>query len=931
MAATIQIEHTEVPSSPALTFIGGVEWHAQTFTVVDSFTVSRVDLFMNRLNNPGTFTVEVRGVSATTGQPDGSSIASASVSESQIDLHPAGPSWLTFNLNVSPQLASGTTYALVMSAPAGGQVGSNGARTQYTTTPADTGYSGGQHWFSGSSGTDGNWSGTQPLRDDKFRIWGIPVWLTGTSYTTGDSTVGSDGNSYAALQDHTSSTSNEPGVDTGTGVGTGNDAWENFWDIEMGTKVRVIPFIFSSTVAYVSEFGDGYTRFYFGDAILTDGVGDNVEVVTPYAVADLPQIQHTQIGDVQWLVHNSYAPRKLTRTNPTTFSLDKIVFEKGPFLKRNDIAEKDDITMTSSVSAADATGTLTASAVSFTAENVGSLYKITQPRATVVVTQSGAGTSSTIPVFGSFTWTTHGTWTGTAKLERNENSGGWETFRVQTSSDDANIQFSSTEKEDNVLFRITVEGGVTGTISSDINVHASTQDGIVRVDSFVQGTVVNITVLAALADTNSTTRWAEGSWSDRRGYPRAVGFYEGRVVYGSTTKQPQTIWLSETDDFEDFRAGTNASDSFAITLQTTNTVRWIAALEALIVGTSGDEWRVQSNKLDTPVTPTSASAKQQTEFGSRELQAAKVRDVVLFVDFVGRKVRELTFSEAVRKHVAPDLTALAEHITKSGIVAIAHQKNPDSILWCVLSNGNLLSMTYEREQDTIGWSSHPIDGEVHSVCVIPGASEDQVWIAVGRNVEAEGRTYIERLGSRILPDDLEDAFYVDSGVTVTNDPASTTIAGLKHLVGETVVVLGDGVVYTPTAVVDASGEVTISAAVSTAQVGLAYRYKLKPMRPDFGSATGTTRGSKVKVAEMAISFVDTFGAKSGVDFDNLFDIDFLNTEWENSSGVTGLFTGDVVANLDSGFSFQNPLVVSGNGPLPCTVRAIIPRIEKTSR
>lgn len=394
-----------------------------------------------------------------------------------------------------------------------------------------------------------------------------------------------------------------------------------------------------------------------------------------------------------------------------------------------------------------------------------------------------------------------------------------------------------------------------------------------------------------------------------------------------------TIWFSGVGDYEDFAAGTNDNNSFSVELPTQNKVVWIEALEVLMAGTGGDEWKVGSNNLDTPVTPTNFTIRQQTDFGGKQLQPIKINEAILFVDFVGRKLREMTFSEDKQKYVAPDLTSLSEHITSSGVIDMAVQKNPDSIVWCVLDDGSLISMTYERDQNVIAWAKHPIGGtsvEVQSVAVIPASTEDEVWITVSRTINSASAIYVEKMASRTFTD-INDAFFVDSGITDTNSPASATITGLTHLVGESVVVLGDGVEYTPTAVVNGSGEVTISTAVSTAQVGLSNTYKLQPMRLDVSGPGGTTHGSIKKFPELVVSFLNTQAARYGDSASDLYEIDFSDERWVDNGKITGLFTGDVVVAFDGGFNVDDPILISDNGAMPCTIRAIVARIEKTGR
>jgi len=478
--------------------------------------------------------------------------------------------------------------------------------------------------------------------------------------------------------------------------------------------IRLIPFIYSADIAYMCEFGNGYARFYYDDELLTSG-GSAVEVVTPYTSAHLSQVQYKQIGDVLWLVHPSYAPRKLSRTTATTFDLSEIVFEKGPFLTRNDLANDDDVTMQASVIVTDTTGTLTSTVETFKAGHVGSLFQLTHPRENVVSSLdiTSANNSTAIDVKGSWTFNTHGTWNATVLIQRNEDSAGWETYRTYIGPD-RNITLSAIEDFNNVQYRISVSSYTShdGDPGADITVNDSTQDGVVRIDSLVSGLIANVTVLSAIASTDATKRWAEGAWSDVRGYPSTVAKFESRIIYGGTANNAQTLWLSETDDYENFEAGTKDADSFSLVLTTTNDIQWINSLEAIIVGTSGTEWQVSSTKLNVPITPTNFAAREQTTHGSKDIQALRVNNSILFVDRVGRKVRELTYSDSEYAYSAPDLTMYAEHITEGGISGIAYQKNPTATIWAVRADGTLLSMSYERAQGVVGWARH-LTGETH--------------------------------------------------------------------------------------------------------------------------------------------------------------------------------------------------------------------------
>lgn len=617
---------------------------------------------------------------------------------------------------------------------------------------------------------------------------------------------------------------------------------------EIYQKVRLVAFQYSDTIAYICEFGPDYIRFFYDGARLTGTsttptawsadtayiIGDFAtysdivyrrlvagttatapdsdftnwivaelddndypicETPSPYQEDDLFELQFRQSADVMWIIHPEHAPRKLTRTTVTTFDLSTIDFTSGPFKKRNDLANNDDVTITPSGTTGDII--LTASSAVFDKQHIslpGALFKLTQARAVTEV--SGSKTSPTggvitdevtidgaLTIKGAFGFNTSGNWAGTVKLQRNKDSEGWETFRTYVSNASAttpgrNIQYTGTEEEDNVQYRIEVISITYGTINADLTVNNSTQDGIARMTSTIgiDGLRVNATVIKDFASTIASKRWAEGSWSAYRGYPAAFTFFEERAVYAGTqgnieegiAGEPQTVWLSESGDFEDFDAGINDSDSFSLTMSADkmNAIRWLSSLEALMLGTIGGEWRIRATALDEEITPSNFNVRQQSTRGSKKIQPLAVGDATLFVDYVGRKIRELTFSEDKQKFLSPDLSALAEHITLSGIEWMAYQRNPDSILWCGLDNGGLRSMTYERDQDVVAWAKHPLggtDAKVESGAVIPGDSEDEVWISVKRTVNESTVRYIEQLQPRVSVD-IEDSFFVDSGL-----------------------------------------------------------------------------------------------------------------------------------------------------------------------
>lgn len=304
--------------------------------------------------------------------------------------------------------------------------------------------------------------------------------------------------------------------------------------------IRKIPFIYSSTVAYVLEFGNLYIR------ALYDGVEIDT-IVSPYVTADLYEIQFAQVGDVMRLVHSDYKPRKLVRTSATAFTLGEIDFRKGPFLIRNDLLDpniSDTAFMKPTATAVGSQGTLICqdadgNAVSFfDSDQVGTLFKLWHPRVNTIINQEDNGTSSAIDVEGTWSFNMQRTGSGDIVIQRRENStvaGDWETYKTFGGSYSRNVQYSVTEEEENVEYRIYSEATDS---SASLAVDTPTQTGIVRITEYSSASVVKMEVLKKLASTNATRRWAEGAWSDYRGYPSSITFLGQRCIYGGPSTVP---------------------------------------------------------------------------------------------------------------------------------------------------------------------------------------------------------------------------------------------------------------------------------------------------------------------------------------------------------------------------------------------------------
>jgi len=187
----------------------------------------------------------------------------------------------------------------------------------------------------------------------------------------------------------------------------------------------------------------------------------------------------------------------------------------------------------------------------------------------------------------------------------------------------------------------------------------------------------------------------------------------------------------------------------------------------LTIGTTGSEVQIYGSR---GITPTDIQIKQISTFGSSNIQAQLVGLSLLFVQKAGRKVREFAYTSIDGALNSPDLTVYADHITESGLTAIAYQQEPVQCLWCVRDDGYLVGLSFDRTTGLTAWHSHYIGGVIEGIAVVPAAREDAIYIVVKRTINGSSVRYIEYF-TESEPEEQDDLFYVNSGVTVSNGDA----------------------------------------------------------------------------------------------------------------------------------------------------------------
>jgi hypothetical protein len=477
----------------------------------------------------------------------------------------------------------------------------------------------------------------------------------------------------------------------------------------------------------------------------------------------------------------------------------------------------------------------------------------------------------------------------------------------------------------------------TGFQTTDVGRLVQFRDGYGKITARTSTTVVTIEILKDMGSTSSSTDWSLGAFSNTTGHATCVTFFEQRLVFAGTKSQPQTLFFSKSGDYENMdenRSGTVSDDDaiiYTIASNQVNAIRFMTATRTLIVGTAGGEFTVSGGGTDVAITPTNILIKRQSNHGAANLDAIAVGNVTLFLQRAKRKIRELAYNFDVDGYLAPDMTILAEHISESGITQMAYQQEPNQIIWCVRTDGQLIALTYQREQQVVAWHRHIFGGSFssgnavcESVAVIPtDDNEYQIWVIIKRTINSVTKRYVEYLHTFDFDEtDNTDFNFLDSQLSYSGSPV-TSISGLSHLEGQTVAILADGATHPRKTVT--SGSISLERSASKVKVGLPYTSLLQTMRLDAGSQDGTSQGKTKRIFDITLRIYESIGIEVGPDLNNMERIPFRSSATLMNQAIP-VFTGDKEIEFRGNYETDGYVYVRQDQPLPLTILSLYPRL-----
>lgn len=690
--------------------------------------------------------------------------------------------------------------------------------------------------------------------------------------------------------------------------------------------VRLVKFEFSVTQAYVLEFGQGYIRFFTNDGQLLSS-GTPYEIVAPYAAIDPSELwglSFAQSADVLYIAHPKYPPAKLKRMGATNWTLTNISFLDGPYLPLN-------VTSTT-MSIAGSSGTVTVTASSITGINDDTGFQSTDVGRMLRI-RSGTtwlwGTISVVHSTTSVDWAISvptgplipSTATGSANI-----SGG-AVISVTLTSPGGGYSFAPT-----VSFSGGGGSGATG--------YATVVSGVVTSIVITSGgsgytSAPTVTIAAPSGTSGTTPFWRMGVWTGPANYPTCVAFNQDRLVWAGAPNFPSRIDGSCVSDYENMQPaqadGTvidSNAISFSLNSSTMNVIRWMVSDEwGLLCGTAGGEWVVTPSNLQQAITPTNINAKQSTSYGVAAIEPIRVGKSTLYIQRTGRKLREMTYQYVVNTFQAPDISLVSEHLTKGGIKQICFTLAPYQQLWMCRNDGTLIGVSYDKDQECVGWHQHQLggDGIAESVASMPApdVTRDELWLVVRRTINGNTKRYVEVMTKFWEDgDSVEDSAFLDSSAAYSGAPTAT-ISGLTWLEGKTVSVLADGSTHPDRTV--SGGAITLQRAASTVQVGFKYSSKGKTLRIEAGGADGPAQGKLKRIHRAVFRFFQTVGQTlSGAN--GSIPEPFRDSSMPMDQPVA-LFTGDKRWAYEGSYDTDGQISWEQDDPLPSNITMLSAQLE----
>lgn len=684
-----------------------------------------------------------------------------------------------------------------------------------------------------------------------------------------------------------------------------------FGDI-LGTQRRLVPFLLRKNDNYVLVFGDNTLRVIKNGNAVTITGGVSGALATPYSGAALFEIDFTQDASTMYIAHEKYPIQRLRRYSDTDWAWDVAPFTAEPF---EEIGDR--FTASGTLSAATVgsgrTFTKVGSGDSFTTNDIGRAI-LYQGGVFVVTGFTNADTlvgtiTSPFPV----TSIPVGQWTLDASPQT-----------TLTPSATGPVGATITLTTPSPTWRL----------HHSVGTHIAINGGLVKITalgSSVQLIGVVVTELSSTAASPALAWQLKRSvWNTLDGYPRTVTLHQQRLVAAGSPGYPQTIWGSRIAEPLDFTVLVNDSAGYSFTIGSdeNNQIAYLASGRHLMALTFGAEYSLRGQNAKTIIsTLNPPDIVPESNYGTAGVRPETVQKDLMFVQRAGKAVRSLGYRYEFDGYDSPDMSVLADHLfgklddgTSLSVIDMTYQQRPHSLLWCLRSDGKLLSMTIDKGQNVIGWALHDVGGLVESITCIPGADSDVLYLVVRRQIDNQTRRYVERMEMTTQSARLSERglMQMDCGSFYQS---STPLAAISafYLPNTALDLLIDGTyggrVISGGAI--ALGAITLPRSGTTIAAGIPFTTTIEPNAPE-DSQQGYAIGQRMSTSRAIVRLLESGPVRVNGQL-----LDQVPPQTLVAGVPTALFTGDLPISELGWDDGKSPVVIVREQPFPVHVLAVI--------
>lgn len=668
-----------------------------------------------------------------------------------------------------------------------------------------------------------------------------------------------------------------------------------------------------------------------------------VEVATPYVEADLFELNRAQTADTMYIVHPDYAPRKLTRTSHTAWTLATYTLSGNPFGTTKAASQAitgitranpavvtyggaDTYANGETVYISGVVGMAEVNGKNFTVANVDTVantFELQDYDSTLNTAYSSGGT---IEEYSAYSYPSVVTFFEQRLLFANSAShpqkiwasraGSYDIFIYGTDATDAFAYTIASGKVNEIRWMAGTENFLAvGTAGAEFKASGGGQEDAITPLNIsikpvsyygsheIRPTTLDSHILFYQRDGNTLRSFEYDAVQD--GYTSVnrtlTSDHALRSMYGKSEGAKQSAYQSGNTSINWVvrNDGVLAGLTFEPKEQVAGWHRHIAG--GLLTG--GKLSRPEYESVAT--IPQDHAPDQVWTVVKRTVGGATVRHVEYFADQPNIPQRMDYYTGAANK--AADKAAYLQDMFEA-------QKR----LWYVDSG-----IVY--------------DGTVAQTMTLSAVTGSGVTATAGGSTFAAtdvGREIWGKAGGRATITAYTSATVVTVDVTVTFPSVSiaasdwylttNTLTGAYHLIDEDVVALADGAVLDDITI-DSDGIIVLPAQKSYVILGLSYLGIYQSMPLESGAEDGSGASGVKSVSKIGVRFGNTLGAKLGTDPYNLERVNFASSD-DIIGRPPPLFTGVKLENVPDSTELEKYIYCIQDRPLPCNVQFFVPHI-----